>query len=66
VEPRTVTALVRAAPADLRKLDQSKVFAEIRAQGRAKGHFEEAVKIVLPESVTLVRVIPERVKLTVY
>jgi len=66
LEPKTVTALVRAAPADLRKLDNRKVFAEIRAQGRPKGQYQEAVHVVLPPNVTLVRVMPETVNLTLY
>jgi YbbR domain-containing protein len=66
VEPATVTALVRASPGDLRKLDRAKVYGEIRAQGRGKGTSDEPVHIVLPPNVNLVRVIPDTVKLTLY
>ncbi len=66
VEPTTITALVRASPADLRKLDRSKVFGRINAEGRTKGVYNEPVDVALPSNITLVRVIPETVKLTLY
>ncbi len=66
LEPATVTAMVRALPADLRKLDRAQVYGEIRASGRSKGSSNEPVHIILPPNVQLVRTIPDTVKLTLY
>jgi YbbR domain-containing protein len=66
IQPATVTAMVRAAPADLRKLDRSRIFAKVDLEGRPRGTYSEPVQIELPPNVTLVRVVPETVNLTLY
>lgn len=59
-----VTVLVRAAPDELKALDRSKLYGVIDLRGKPKGKYKESVKVVLPGNVKLVKVIPDRVNIT--
>ena len=48
----------------LKTLDRSQVYGVIDLRGRPKGKYSESVKIVLPEGVKLVKVLPEKVDVT--
>lgn len=64
LETPTVTVFVRADDKDLEKLDQSQVYAEIDLQDQEVGEFEVPIKVSLPPTLGLVRVEPEKVKVT--
>lgn len=66
IQPASVTAMVRAAPADLRKLDRGRIFGKVNLEGKPRGTYSEPVEIELPPNVTLVRVVPGTVNLTLY
>jgi YbbR domain-containing protein len=66
LDPPVVSALVHASPAELKKLNRSKVYAIINAEGRERGTFSVSPTVVLPPTVTVVRTVPEQVNLTLY
>jgi YbbR domain-containing protein len=66
VEPKTVTVLVNTSQADIKKLNRSKIYATIDLRGKAKGTYKETVKVILPKNVSMVKVIPEQVDVTLY
>jgi YbbR domain-containing protein len=61
-----ITVLVRAAPKDLKSLDASRFYALVDLRGRPKGKYQESVKVTMPDNVSLVKVIPEKVNVTLY
>ncbi len=65
LEEKTVTVLVRASPKDLKALDGSQIFAVVDLRSKNKGKYTETVKVTVPASVGLVKVIPERVRVTI-
>jgi hypothetical protein len=66
LEERTVTVLVRSDPKDLKLLDKTRVFATVDLSTKPKGKYEESVRVTLPEGVGLVKVVPEKVGVTLY
>lgn len=66
LDPPVVTALVHASSAELKKLNRSKVYAIVNAEGRDRGTYTVAPTVVLPPTVTVVRTLPEQVNLTLY
>jgi YbbR domain-containing protein len=66
LDESTVTVLVRADPKSLKSLDKDKVYAVVDLSGKPKGHYVEPVKVSLPEEIGLVRVIPDKVGITLY
>ncbi len=66
LEEKSVTVFVRAHPKDLKSLDRSQVFATVDLRGKHKGTYSEPVKVTLPDKVGLVRVVPEKVDVTLY
>jgi YbbR domain-containing protein len=66
VEEKTVMVEVRASPKDIRNLDRSQIYAVLDLRGKTKGKYSEPVKVVLPKNITLVRVVPSLVNVTVY
>jgi YbbR domain-containing protein len=66
LDEKSVTVLVRAEGEDLKSLDRSKVFATIDLSGKAKGKYAMPVKITLPPNVNLVKVLPDKVTVTLY
>lgn len=63
---KSVTVFVRADTEDLENLDQSKVFAEIDLRGQKKGKYTKVIDVKVPENIGLVKVMPEKVKVTLY
>lgn len=66
LDEKTVVVWVRAEEKDLRGLDRTRVYASVELPANQKGHFQEPVKVTLPEGVGLVKVVPDRVGVTVY
>ena len=66
LEEKAVTVLVRATPKDMESLDRSQIFAEVDLTGKAKGKYVEPIRVNLPKEMGLVRVIPEKVHVTLY
>jgi YbbR domain-containing protein len=66
LDEKTVTVLVRAEAKSLKTLDKDRVYAVIDLSGKPKGHYVEPVKVTLPEDVGLVKVIPDKVGITLY
>lgn len=66
IDPPVVSALVHASPAELKKLNKSRVYAVVDADGKERGTYSVAPTIVLPSTVTVVRTVPEQVNLTLY
>ena len=66
LDEKTVSVLVRVDPEDLKTLDRSQVYAVVDMKDRKKGKYKEAVQITLPKNVGLVKVIPEKVDVTLY
>lgn len=66
LDEKTVSVLVRADPKDLKSLHHGKIFGVIDLSGKPTGKYTESVKVTLPEGVGLVKVIPEKVGVTLY
>jgi hypothetical protein len=66
VEEKGLTLLVRSTPKDIRTLDRSQLFGVVDLRNKGKGQYVETVKITLPQNIGLVKVIPERVTVTLY
>ena len=66
LDEKSVTVLVKASPKDLQSLDRSRVYAVVDLSGKSRGEYHEKVRVTLPENVSLVKVIPEKVKVTLY
>lgn len=66
LEDKTVTVLVRADAKNLRNLDKDKVFAVADLSGKPKGHYVVPVKVTLPAELGLVKVVPDKVGVTLY
>lgn len=66
VGEKSVTVMIRAAPRDLASLDKNKVLASVDLRERNKGRYFESVHVTLPASIGLVKVIPDRVMVTLY
>ena len=63
---KTATVWIRATPKDLKELDRSKVYGLVDLRGKPKGNYTENIKVVMPESIGLVKVLPEKVKITLW
>lgn len=66
LDDKTVTVLVRADAKNLRNLDKDKVFAVADLSGKSKGHYVVPVKVTLPDELGLVKVVPDKVGVTLY
>lgn len=66
LDDKSVTVLVRATPKDIQSLDRSHVFGVIDLSEKPKGNYYEPVRITLPKSVGLVKVIPDHINVTLY
>ena len=66
LEDKSVTVLVRASSRDLKSLDRNQVFATVDLSGKDRGEYRETVNVTLPSNVTLVKVIPDKIKVTLY
>lgn len=66
IEDRNVTVLVRADPKELKRLDRSVVFGKIDLSGKPKGTYTMPVQVVVPSDVSLVKVVPDKVTVTLY
>jgi YbbR domain-containing protein len=66
VEDKNVTVLVRADPKELKSLDRSKVFGEVDLHDKPKGTYSVSVRVTVPEGVNLVKVVPDKVNVTLY
>lgn len=66
LEEKTVTVLVRAEMPDMQELDRSHVYATVDLSDKTKGKYTSPVKVTLPEQVGLVKVIPDKVTVTLY
>jgi YbbR domain-containing protein len=63
---RAVSVFVRAGAESIKSLDQTRVFAAIDLKGRPPGTYEIPVQVTLPKDVSLFRVVPEQVTVTLY
>lgn len=61
-----VTVFVRASPEDLKSLDHNRVFAEIDLRGQKKGKYTIGVKVNTPKSMSVIRVVPDKIDVTLY
>lgn len=59
-----VTVFVRAPPRELKALDSSRISAEIDLRGSGKGTHAGTVKVTVPKRITLIRVVPSQVSVT--
>lgn len=66
VTDRNVTIYVRATADDLKLLDRSRVYATVDLRTKQKGSYREEVKVTLPNNIGLVRVIPDKINVTVH
>jgi YbbR domain-containing protein len=66
LDEKSVTVLVRGNPKDIQSLDRTQVFGVVDLSGKAKGKYTMAVKVTLPRSIGLVKVVPNHVNVTVY
>ncbi|MBC7690147.1 MAG: hypothetical protein H7222_00110 [Methylotenera sp.] len=66
LDEKTVTVMVRVDPKDLKFLDRTRVFGVIDLKDQPKGKYNELVKVTLPDHIGLVKVLPEKVGVTLY
>lgn len=58
------TVLVRASAEDLKAINRNQVYATVDLKGEPPGTYTKDVKVRLPAGITLVRVIPDQVRVT--
>lgn len=61
-----ITLFVRAEQEDLKTLNPNQVTAEVDLRGKSKGEYHEPVKVTLPPKISLVKIVPERVHITLH
>ena len=66
IEEKSVTVLVNATPKEMQTIDKDLVFGVVDMTGKEAGHYVVPVKVNLPQSVRLVKVIPEQVHVKLY
>jgi YbbR domain-containing protein len=66
IEEKNVTVLVRADAKELKNLDRSKVYGTVDLSGKPPGTYVMPVKVTLPSDVSIVKVIPDKVTVTLY
>jgi hypothetical protein len=66
VEEKDVTVLVRADPKELKTLDRTRVYGQVDLKDKPKGTYTVPVKVILPPDVSLVKVVPDKVNVTLY
>ncbi|MFZ9595863.1 MAG: YbbR-like domain-containing protein [Bdellovibrionia bacterium] len=66
IEEKSVSVFVKASSTDLTQIDRKEIYAVVDLSHRPKGKYVEPLKVVLPSSIELVKVVPERVHLTLY
>jgi YbbR domain-containing protein len=66
LDEKSVTVMVRADAKDLKSLERNQVYAVVDLTDKPKGTYQEPVKVTLPEGVSLVRVVPDHVNVTLY
>src|SRR5262249_7745913 len=66
IEEKSVSVLVRADPKDLKSLSHSRIYGVVDLTGKPKGKYTEPVKVTLPDGVGLVKVVPDKVNVTLY
>jgi YbbR domain-containing protein len=67
VDESTVNVLVRADAPMLKSLDRSNVYAVVDLRGKPKGKYnDEPVRINLPDAVSIIKVVPSKVNVTLY
>ncbi|MGK5083773.1 CdaR family protein [Bdellovibrionota bacterium FG-1] len=66
LDEKSVSVLVRADPKDLKFLNHSHIYGVVDLTGKPKGKYQEFVKVTLPEGIGLVKVIPDKINVTLY
>lgn len=66
VEPKEVNIYVSCASEDLKKLVKSRIFAVVDLRKKGPGAYVVPVTVELPPAVRLVKVLPQKVKVTLF
>ena len=66
VQPPEVTIYVRCSPEELKALVRSKVFAVADLKNKGPGTYEPNISVQLPSNIKLIKVLPSKVKVTLY
>jgi YbbR domain-containing protein len=66
VNPKEVTIYVRCSPEDLRQLDRNRVYGVVQARDKTPGTHELPLSVQLPSNIKLIKVLPQKVKVTLY
>jgi YbbR domain-containing protein len=66
IEDKNVTVLVRADPKELKTLDRNRIYGKIDLSGKPKGTYTMPIEVVVPQDVNLVKVVPDKVTITLY
>lgn len=66
LDEKSVTVLVRAEQKSLNTLDRTRIFAVVDLTGKPKGKYTVPVKVTVPDEIGLVKIIPDKVNVTLY
>jgi hypothetical protein len=66
VDEAVVTVYVRMDPDEIQRLDPSQVSIEADLKGKTKGRYTTKLKVSLPPNIGMVRIVPEKVRVTLY
>src|SRR6185437_15170880 len=66
IDDRNVTVLVRIDPNEVKSLDRSRVYGKVDLSDKPKGTYTVPIHVVLPADVSLVKVVPDKVRVTLY
>ncbi|RYZ71741.1 MAG: YbbR-like domain-containing protein, partial [Proteobacteria bacterium] len=66
VDQDQVTVYVRAAADRMKDLRDGSIVAKLNVVDKNKGRYREKVQVILPPGVSLVRVVPDYVRVTLY
>ncbi len=66
VDPKEVVIFVKCSPEELKTINRTKVFVTVDMKNKGAGTYEESVNAQLPANIKLMKVVPQKVKVTLY
>ncbi len=66
VDPKEVTIFVKCTADELKEVNRSKVFGIVNVTDKPFGTYEVPISVTLPPNIKLIKVVPQKAKVTVY
>lgn len=66
VEPKEVTIFVKCTADELKEVNRSKVFGIVNVIEKPNGTYEVPISVTLPPNIKLIKIVPQKAKVTIY